>query len=525
MAVLTLTNVADTQFVWLPDLFQYNIDDPSLSIQGTGSPTSVTLAAQTDAGAVLITVTGVGFTYFDDGSGELGGPLSGDVQSITLAVNGGTWMTVTGLSVELTDLDHFIFGWYRNGNYQPASGFDVFSLMLAGNDTIHGSDGHDQIIGGRNTGNDVIHAGTGFDFINADAGNDTIFGGEDEDIYSLGGTFFDGTAFRGATVNLDTGRATDSWGGTDILESIESVFGSRMADRFVGSSNDEEFRGLRGNDRIDGGAGFDIVGYERDMEFGGALGAVVNLALGRATDGWGNTDRLTGIEGAIGGFGRDSFTGDGADNYFSGGGGQDVFRGGGGRDIVDFYRDDVQFGAVVNLARSSDQVRNDGYGNTETLVGIEDLWGTRLGDSLTGNGGANGLFGDVGNDTLVGGGGSDTLEGGAGSDRLTGGAGADSFRFSTRFSDDDPWGDTITDFTSGTDRLSFVVADFAGMDGNLRFQNGNSAGGAGESWFYFEDTTHRLFWDADGVGGQDAVLVARLTGVSALATSDFELIL
>ena len=524
MAVLTLTNAADTQFVWLPDLFQYDIEDPNVSIQGTGSPTAVTLATQTSAGAVLITVTGAGFTYFDDGSEEPAWPLSGDVQSITLAVNGATWMTVTGLSVELTDLDHFIFGWFRFGNYEPGSGFDVFSLMLAGNDTINGSDGHDQIIGGRNTGNDVIYAGAGFDFIKADAGNDTIFGGADEDTYSLVETFFDGTAFRGATVNLATGVATDSWGGTDVLESIEEVVGSRMTDRFIGSANDERFSGLRGNDRIDGGAGFDIVSFDRDMEFGGQLGTVVNLAQGRATDGWGNTDRLTGIEGAIGGFARDSFTGDGADNYFSGGGGQDVFRGGGGRDIVDFYRDNVQAGAVVNLARTSGQVRNDGYGNVETLVSIEDLWGTRLADSFAGNGGANGLFGDAGDDTLVGGGGDDTLEGGIGSDRLTGGAGADSFRFSTRFAEGDPWGDTITDFTSGTDRLSFVVDDFEGMDGTPRVQNGTSAGTAGESWFYFDDATDRLFWDADGIGGQDAVLVARLIGVSALSASDFDLI-
>ncbi|WP_434613186.1 hypothetical protein [Tabrizicola sp. M-4] len=524
MAILTLTNAADTQSVWLPDLFQYDIEDPNVSIQGTASPTSVTLATQTYAGPVLITVTGTGFTYFDDGSDEPAWPLSGNVQSIMLAVEGVTWMTVTGLSLELTDLDHFVFGWFRFGQYRPGNGFDVFSLMLAGNDTIYGSDNGDDIIGGRNTGNDVIHAGAGSDFIKADAGNDTIFGGADQDTYSLAETFFDGTAFRGANVNLATGVAIDSWGGTDSLQSIEEVLGSRMADRFTGSGNDEWFSGLRGNDTIaGGGGGFDIVRHDRDLEFGGQLAVVVNLALGRATDGWGNTDRLSGIEGAIGTAGNDTFIGDAFDNYFAGAQGVDVFRGGEGRDAVDFYMDFQSMGAVVNMARVSGQVRNDGHGNIETLVSIEDLWGTRFGDAFTGNGVDNFLFGDAGNDTLVGGAGNDTLEGGAGFDRLTGGLGADSFRFSNRFSDDAPWGDTITDFVSGTDRLMFDTADFAGMDANLRFRNGNSAGTAGESWFYFNSADRRLYWDADGQGGAAAIVVATLTGVTSLAASDFDL--
>ncbi|ESW60733.1 MAG: hypothetical protein Q27BPR15_10365 [Rhodobacter sp. CACIA14H1] len=62
-------------------------------------------------------------------------------------------------------------------------------------------------------------------------------------------------------------------------------------------------------------------------------------------------------------------------------------------------------GARVNLSLATGQVLNDGFGNVETLVSIENVQGTWLGDVLTGNAGANRLWGDIGNDTLAGAGG------------------------------------------------------------------------------------------------------------------------
>jgi hypothetical protein len=62
------------------------------------------------------------------------------------------------------------------------------------------------------------------------------------------------------------------------------------------------------------------------------------------------------------------------------------------------------------------------------------------------------------------------------------------------------------------------------MGTTLRFRNGNAAGTVGESWFYFNTATDQLFWDADGIGGDGAVLVATLTGVNTLSGGDFELL-
>jgi Ca2+-binding RTX toxin-like protein len=522
MAVLTLTNAANTDEYYLPDLFEFDFSDPNIDIEPIVSETQVDLTIQRDPGLVTFSATGTGFTFYEDPVEGGGPPLTGVVNTISLSVNGVLWMTITGLSVELTDLDHFMFGWERNGVYRPGNGFDLFSLLLAGDDTIFGSANGDDIIGGRNGGNDLIYGGLGRDFIKADAGNDTIFGGDDNDTYSLTETFWEGAAYRGAIVNLGTGIAIDSWGGTDTLLGIERVEGSRMADRFTGSENDEQFMGLRGNDTINGGAGQDIVRYDRDAEWGGFLGVSVNLATGVATDGWGNTDRLSNIESVYGTSGNDTLIGNGADNLFSSGGGVDDVRGAAGWDIADFWRDDVMTGVIVNLGRSSGQVRNDGYGNVENLTGIEEIWGSFRADNFTGNGVANSFYGDQGADTLSGGGGNDTLNGGAGRDRLTGGADADVFVFDS-WDGSNAFGDTITDFVSGTDRLAFATGDFNGMDTVLRFQNGTSAGGSGASWFYFDTSSDRLFWDRDGVGGAAAVVVATLTGVTTLAATDFDL--
>jgi Ca2+-binding RTX toxin-like protein len=345
-------------------------------------------------------------------------------------------------------------------------------------------------------------------------------------------TFFDASAYRGANINLATGRALDSWGGTDQLSGIEELIGSHMADRFTGSDGDEYFTGLRGNDTINGGGGFDIVFYDRDVEFGGRLGVNVNLSTGTAADGWGNTDRLLSVEGAVGTARNDTFIGNTRDNYFAGGAGVDFFNGGLGRDMVDFANtSNTGFGSgvVVNLSLSTDQVRNDGFGNRETLISIEDLIGTYHNDRLTGNGLANRIEGDHGDDFISGGGGNDTLEGGGGADTLTGGTGSDVFVFDLDdgrgFMDASGqfgiFGDRITDFTSGSDQLMFITNDFAGMDTTLRFLNGTSAGGAGESWFFFDTATDLLFWDRDGTGEEAAIRVATLAGVDSLTAADF----
>jgi Ca2+-binding RTX toxin-like protein len=93
------------------------------------------------------------------------------------------------------------------------------------------------------------------------------------------------------------------------------------------------------------------------------------------------------------------------------GGGADIIDGGDGRDGATYEDSDV--GVTVSL------VTGKGHGGTaegDTLISIEDLYGSKYDDKLTGNAGDNLLSGGDGNDMLKGGGGSDTLKGGAGDD-------------------------------------------------------------------------------------------------------------
>jgi serralysin len=114
-------------------------------------------------------------------------------------------------------------------------------------------------------------------------------------------------------------------------------------------------------------------------------------------------------------------------------GGADYLDGGAGIDTV-FYGDSTS-GVAVNLATGR------GYGGSaegDTLVSIENVFGSSFNDTLTGTTGANQLHGGDGNDMLKGGGGDDYLDGGNGNDilvsggfgtsTLDGGAGDDTFK-------------------------------------------------------------------------------------------------
>lgn len=184
---------------------------------------------------------------------------------------------------------------------------------------------------------DVFNGGIGDDYFDSSRGNDVY----------RGGAGFDQVSFRGdpngVTANLATGVATDGWGNTDKLISIEMLRGSMFDDTFTGKVGTQVFRGLAGDDFIDGGKGFDQVRYDRDVNYGGTSGVTVHLGQGKATDGFGDTDTLRSIEDARGSEFDDILTGSGARNWLEGGdgndrlsglNGDDTLEGGRGRDVL-----------------------------------------------------------------------------------------------------------------------------------------------------------------------------------------------
>jgi Ca2+-binding RTX toxin-like protein len=250
---------------------------------------------------------------------------------------------------------------------------------------------------------DVFQGGAGNDFLNGGGGRDEVRYDRD---HTSG-------AAQGVTVNLATGFAIDGFGDTDTLVSIEMVRGSAFGDTLIGgnaaSDDYEGFTGSKGNDSINGGSGFDEVRYAGDLNRGGFAGVTVNLATGTAIDGFGDTDTLSNIEGVLGTLQADNLIGNGGANVFRALKGNDTIDGAGGDDLVSYEIEDLNLGTlgiVVDLATGS---ATDTFGDTDTLISIENVVGSAFADRITGDAVANTLVGRAGNDTLDGAGGNDTV--------------------------------------------------------------------------------------------------------------------
>ena len=154
--------------------------------------------------------------------------------------------------------------------------------------------------------------------------------------------------------------------------------------------------------------------------------------------------------------GDDTLYGTGAADTISALDGNDFLKGFGGADHLDggtgidtaFYADST-VGVGVNLASGR------GFGGSaegDTLVMIENLFGSDYNDTLAGNGLNNALTGLGGNDVLKGAGGSDRLTGGDGDDMLKGGGGADALNggagFDTASYSDSPVGVVVSLITN-----------------------------------------------------------------------------
>jgi serralysin len=273
-----------------------------------------------------------------------------------------------------------------------------------GNDTIQGGDGNDGISGG--AGDDLIQGGAGNDALTAGSGTDQVYGNDGNDRFfieqgwngGIGEAFFGGAGtdtfdastviFVGfsAIINLQDGIFTDrNFPGYEIwLSSVENAIATDENDIVTGSgetnildlgAGDDTGYGLGGNDAILGGAGVDTMD---------------------------------------GGDGNDNLQGGAGDDNLRGSAGADILNG--GADIDTAIYTEGAAGVTVDLLTGTGV---GGNAQGDTLIGIENLIGSTLADTLTGNAGANLLRGWTGNDVLRGGAGADTINGDAGIDTAT----------------------------------------------------------------------------------------------------------
>ncbi|KUR71978.1 hypothetical protein AQZ52_08010 [Novosphingobium fuchskuhlense] len=441
---------------------------------------------------------------------------------------------------------------------------NVENLTLSGSGAISGTGNADaNVITGNSGGNTLTGLG-GNDTLVGGTGADTLIGGQGNDTYVVDNSGDVVTELAGEGTDLvQTTLATYA-----LTANVENLtFTNASAHTGTGNALANTIIGNAGNDTLNGGAGADtlIGGAGNDSYVVDVAGDVVTEQAAQGTDlvtaslTWtlgANLENLT-LSGtaAINGTGNGDanvLTGNAAVNVLTGLAGNDTLNGGAGNDtLIGGLGDDIYVvdaaGDVVTEAAGEGidtvqttlasytlgaNVENLTFTNSAVHTGI----GNALANVITGNSASNTLSGLDGDDTLIGGLGNDTLQGGAGSDRLVGGAGkdilnggagADTFVFDTAPNSASNL-DTVQDFASGSDVLSFSRAIYtgfaaAGAMGADAFWSGAGVNAAHDvtDRFIYNTTTGVLWYDADGTGSAAAVQVAVLTGTPALAFSDF----
>lgn len=257
-------------------------------------------------------------------------------------------------------------------------GDDRYSVT--GIERVTGTGAADRMRG--STGDDHLRTMGDYDWITATTGNDTYDGGTGADMVSYldwVGPSIDrgasplnsalgrppvGANVTGVLVDMNNAANNKGLAAGHTFVSIERITGTSWGDVFYGDSNENDFRGMGGDDwfvsstggreRYYGGSGSDTVTY-----FNAKSGVIANLGNGAKDNG------------------KETGTGSGGD------------------------------------------------ASRDLYFEVENLVGSNFKDTITGNSDRNILLGLNGDDFIYGGAGGDTLKGGLGDDRLFGGRGTD----------------------------------------------------------------------------------------------------
>jgi Ca2+-binding RTX toxin-like protein len=139
---------------------------------------------------------------------------------------------------------------------------DTDTFIKIGN--VIGSQFNDTLTG--DEGNNILGGQGGDDTIDGNVGNDRLLGGDGSDILD-GDTGQDTAAYAdspaGVNADIPGGSASDGWGDTDTLLSIERLAGSLFNDTLTGDANPNIINGDFGHDIITGGGGADLLQGQR----------------------------------------------------------------------------------------------------------------------------------------------------------------------------------------------------------------------------------------------------------------------
>lgn len=311
----------------------------------------------------------------------------------------------------------------------------------------------------------------------------------------------DGTPLSFAPSGTVSGVKIDAAGVIDSLESggfdalMAGVFAGN--DRIDGTAADDFLEASTGNDKVFGEEGDDHIdgGAGNDQLFGGA-----------------------GDDHIIGGAGNDKIVDDSGNNtVIDTEGNAKVTTGGGDDDITTGAGNDR-----IVAGDGANDIESDG-GNDKVIAGSGDdfILAGDGNDKVTAGEGNNWVEGGSGNDVLRAGAGNDVLVGGAGGDKLNGGGGDDVFVFDNLAAGGK---DLVKDFNVADDFLAFDTDVFTALAGGITADNlviGKAALDTND-FLVFDTQGGKLYYDADGSGGQSAVQIAIVKGsVTGLASSSF----
>ena len=361
---------------------------------------------------------------------------------------------------------------------------------------ISGTSSNDQLIGTALS-----------DVINGLAGSDRLEGLDGDDV-------------------LNGGDGNDS--GLILAAQRAGLFGGAGNDTLNGEAGDDFLSPGVGNYVVDGGVGFDVLGFDFAtattaiaISYTNSAGTTVgsntirNIEAVAVNTGSGNDSIIvTATSAPATSFGN-AFQING--NYISSGAGNDTISSGAGIDLL--------------LGGDGDDAINGGAGNDSGLTNFATSVGGTIGAQRAG------LFGGAGNDTLNGEAGDDFLNGDIGNDILSGGSGSDQFVFDSGVVFAASSGvDRITDFSVSADRIvldkttftalttvagsTLNASEFAVVNSAI---NGASLAGSSVARIVFNSATGDLFYNQDGSvsGLGSGGRYATLTGITSLATTSF----